>query len=299
MSHSGSFATTTSPENQYLYNGKEKQDELNLGWYDYGARMYDVTIGRWNGVDALADDPDQVDKSSYAFSWNNPINYIDPTGLKPEWVPDSKGNLIAEKGDNAQKLADYQGITYTEALKQLTDQGYTVDQNGILDLKIGDKVELDNVFTESIQSSTSDYDTDAYLAYNATKKLTGTGPTPEDFYNCYGAACAGSQGKKIEVGVGIPGSTFDANLTSDYTATTGANAQFGKTVLRFAVGGNIVQHGAVFYGESSNGTTYVYTKNGWGMKPEVMKLSDLQLKLPSYGTVKGINTGESGYYDPK
>ncbi|MEO1804444.1 MAG: hypothetical protein AAFU33_06520 [Bacteroidota bacterium] len=34
MSHSGSFATTTSPENQYLYNGKEKQDELNLGWYD-------------------------------------------------------------------------------------------------------------------------------------------------------------------------------------------------------------------------------------------------------------------------
>ena len=60
-----------------------------------------------------------------------------------------------------------------------------------------------------------------------------------------------------------------------------------------------MKHGAVFYGESKNGTTYVYTKNGWGMKPEVMKLSDLQSKLPSYGTVQGINTGESGYYDPK
>ncbi|MEO1808748.1 MAG: RHS repeat-associated core domain-containing protein, partial [Bacteroidota bacterium] len=83
MSHSGSFATTTSPENQYLYNGKEKQDELNLGWYDYGARMYDVTIGRWNGVDALAENPMQIEKSPYAYTWNNPTNLTDPDGNCP------------------------------------------------------------------------------------------------------------------------------------------------------------------------------------------------------------------------
>ncbi|MEL6629261.1 MAG: RHS repeat-associated core domain-containing protein, partial [Bacteroidota bacterium] len=70
MSHSGSFATTTSPENQYLYNGKEKQDELNLGWYDYGARMYDASIGRWNGVDALAEERNWL--STFQYTQNNP-----------------------------------------------------------------------------------------------------------------------------------------------------------------------------------------------------------------------------------
>ena len=82
-------------------------------------------------------------------------------------------------------------------------------------------------------------------------------------------------------------------------SSTEANAQFGKTVLRFADAGNNTQHGAVFYGKSQNGTTYVYTKNGWYLKPQVMKLSDLQIKIPSYGTVQGTNPVNSGYYQPK
>ncbi len=69
--------------------------------------------------------------------------------------------------------------------------------------------------------------------------------------------------------------------------------------MRFADGGNDAQHGAVFYGKSSDGTPYVYTKNGWKFKPEVMKLSTLQTKIPSYGTVQGIKSSDSGYYQPK
>jgi RHS repeat-associated protein len=33
--------------NNYLYNGKELQDEHQLDWYDYGARMYDGAVGRF------------------------------------------------------------------------------------------------------------------------------------------------------------------------------------------------------------------------------------------------------------
>ena len=51
--------------------------------YYYGARYYDPVTSIWQSVDPLADDPDQVDKSPYAFTWNNPINLIDPNGLKP------------------------------------------------------------------------------------------------------------------------------------------------------------------------------------------------------------------------
>ncbi len=51
--------------------------------YDYGARYYDPAIGRWNSVDALADHPMQVDKSPYAYAWNNPVQLTDPDGNCP------------------------------------------------------------------------------------------------------------------------------------------------------------------------------------------------------------------------
>ena len=80
------YQSLGDPVNRYLYNGKELQGEgeLEIGWLYYGARMYDPAVGRFTGVDPLADDPEQVDKSPFAYTWNNPIRYTDPFGLKPE-----------------------------------------------------------------------------------------------------------------------------------------------------------------------------------------------------------------------
>ncbi|MEM9917258.1 MAG: DUF6443 domain-containing protein [Bacteroidota bacterium] len=70
--------------NNYGYNGKELNDDFNLNWLDYGARWYDASVGRWNSFDALAEHPNQIDKSPFAYAWNNPTNLNDPDGNCPK-----------------------------------------------------------------------------------------------------------------------------------------------------------------------------------------------------------------------
>ncbi len=72
-----------SRDNRYLYNGKELNDDFGLGWNDYGARWYDAAVGRWGAVDPLADQDNQIDKSVFAYAWNDPIQLVDPDGQTP------------------------------------------------------------------------------------------------------------------------------------------------------------------------------------------------------------------------
>jgi RHS repeat-associated protein len=65
----------------YRFNGKELDKETGLGYY--GARYYQNRLSTWLSVDPLATDPAQIDKSPYAFTWNNPVNLIDPDGRCP------------------------------------------------------------------------------------------------------------------------------------------------------------------------------------------------------------------------
>src|SRR6056297_1446099 len=68
----------------YKFNGKELDCES--GYYYYGARYYDPKFGRFLGVDPLADAPLNVGTSPYAYVWNNPLKFIDPTGMHGESV---------------------------------------------------------------------------------------------------------------------------------------------------------------------------------------------------------------------
>ncbi|RGK27109.1 RHS repeat-associated core domain-containing protein [Bacteroides intestinalis] len=68
----------TSDQN-YKYNSKELDRMHGLDWYDYGTRGYDATLGRFMIIDPLSERYCTI--SPYVYCANNPVRYIDPTGM--------------------------------------------------------------------------------------------------------------------------------------------------------------------------------------------------------------------------
>ena len=67
-----------NPTNDYLYNGMERVDDLDLNVYSAAFRTYDP-VGRWWQQDPVQDAMPGL--SAYHQTYGNPVNYRDPLGL--------------------------------------------------------------------------------------------------------------------------------------------------------------------------------------------------------------------------
>lgn len=141
------------PNSAFQYNGKEKQEELSLNWTDYGARMYDMQLGRWHSTDPLGDKFSW--QTPYAAMDNNPILKNDPTGMAAAPVYSQNGNFLGTDDQGLQGKAIImneskfkQGMKHNDALANNEGVG------GLKDMKAVDKfvAHYDNL------SSRPDYD---------------------------------------------------------------------------------------------------------------------------------------------
>ncbi len=84
-------------QNNYLtYNGKEFDMSLNMNMYDFGARMYDPTIGRFMVIDPMADFVTY--QSPYVMADNNPVYFVDEYGFgKCGWLCRTFNKLVFGK----------------------------------------------------------------------------------------------------------------------------------------------------------------------------------------------------------
>lgn len=89
---------------KFGFGGKELSKELGLEWYDFGARNYNASLGRWMNLDPMAEIMENHSPFNYGF--NNPNYYIDYDGrvarglLDPYIIFNGKDNKIYIYDDN-------------------------------------------------------------------------------------------------------------------------------------------------------------------------------------------------------
>ena len=117
---SSSLSNNVQP---YKYNGKELNRDNGLDWYDYGARMYDASLGRWHVVDPMSEK--YYSFNPYNYCNNEPVGRIDPNG-KDYWSTNDRNQIFdfINAVNNGNSQFDFSGWKHATDAAFLSDLVY-------------------------------------------------------------------------------------------------------------------------------------------------------------------------------
>jgi RHS repeat-associated protein len=297
-------AVVTPTDVRYGFNGQESDDEVyGVSGTSYTAEFwqYDSRLGRrWNV------DPVGQFNSPYLALADNPIVAIDPSGA---WVPvvtetktvnadktETKSGYLSaqmEDGDNAETLSKFLSIDIEQATALFNGMGEAKS------IAVPEVIAapINAAIRDSYNPSMNDYKDDWYIADGL-----------ETNYNCWESALSISQGQTPDFNNVIEWGGTYAQALRDQTQYENVSEnpdafEFGRTAIRYAVDHerwigdyNETTHGAIYLGQSKDGTMYVWSKNGKIDAPKIMKQNDV---IKMYGKVQGSGPtpNEGGFYN--
>lgn len=101
-----SSSAPLSKPNKYKLSGNEEQTAFGWNIYDFNARFYDPVLGRFIQIDPMADERNWV--TPYNFVQNNPLIFVDPTGLLEYRLNPETGELeqIGNRGGDSRQFVN-------------------------------------------------------------------------------------------------------------------------------------------------------------------------------------------------
>ena len=96
----------TSLNTDRKFTGQTEDETAGLYWY--ASRAYDPAIGRFVSPDSIVPDPSNPQSlNRYAYVYNNPLKFIDPSGHSAEWYGESWRKEFYKEHGQDPNFADY------------------------------------------------------------------------------------------------------------------------------------------------------------------------------------------------
>lgn len=153
LKHKGYNNVTSSNGNsvaqKFGYVGKELEEGLGLNMYEMDWRQYDPAVGRFFGIDKMAEEFESF--TPYHYGYNNPISFLDPTGLFSVHT-DESGNILKNVDDGDDGVYVHQGAT-TEADIDKTYSAKNTSAGGEKIGELGGVINADKIYANALANN--------------------------------------------------------------------------------------------------------------------------------------------------
>ncbi|MBQ2543511.1 MAG: hypothetical protein II556_01005 [Bacteroidales bacterium] len=113
--------------NRWRFSGKEIQTTAGVSLLDFGARLYDDRLCRWNALDPMADK--YFSFSPYAYCAGEPVGVLDTDGQKLYFKKGTSDEFKKQFAD-AVKIMNEKGTSYNLAKLEKSEQVYYIKEAG-------------------------------------------------------------------------------------------------------------------------------------------------------------------------